>query len=68
MYMPDPEKNNLLQNGGEEKKDIPNDSDSIAESYKQAEKDLKQDLDLTPIPDPADDLDEGELARFEDEE
>ncbi len=33
-----------------------------------AEADIKKDLDLTPLPGPADDLDEGELARFEGED
>ena len=39
-----------------------------AEALKQAEKDIKKDRDISPKPDPAADLDEGELARFEGEE
>lgn len=35
---------------------------------KAAEADIEKDLDLTPPPDPADDLDEGELARLEGED
>jgi hypothetical protein len=35
---------------------------------KAAEEDIKKDLDLTPPPDPANDLDEGELARLEGED
>ena len=33
-----------------------------------AEADIEHDLDLTPPPDPGDDLDEGELARLEGED
>jgi hypothetical protein len=33
-----------------------------------AEADMEKDLDLTPPPDPADGLDEGELARLEGED
>ena len=35
---------------------------------KAAEADIQKDLDLTPPEDPADDLDEGELARLEGED
>ena len=35
---------------------------------KAAEADIEKDLDLTPPPDPGDDLDEGELARLEGED
>ena len=41
---------------------------NIAEAMKQAEKDISKDPDLSNEPDPADDLDEGELARLEGEE
>jgi len=34
-------------------------------AHKAAEADISKDLDLTPPPDPATDLDEGELARLE---
>ena len=37
-------------------------------AHKAAEADIAKDLDLTPPPDPAEDLDEGELARFEGED
>jgi hypothetical protein len=39
----------------------------ILEAHTQAEKDIAKDLDLTNKPDPAADLDEGELARLEGE-
>ena len=66
--MPGTEKNTLQQNTGEEKPDTPNDADSIAESFKQAEKDIKKDPDMATKPNPTDDPDKGELARFEGEE
>lgn len=43
------------------------DNDTNA-AEKAAEADMKKDLDLTPPPDPGDDLDEGELARLEGED
>lgn len=43
------------------------DNDTKA-AEKAAEADMKKDLDLTPPPDPGDDLDEGELARLEGED
>jgi hypothetical protein len=42
-----------------------NDTKAAEES---AEADIEKDLDLTPPKDPADDLDEGELARLEGED
>jgi len=43
------------------------DNDTKA-AEKVAEADIEKDLDLTPPPDPGDDLDEGELARLEGED
>lgn len=43
------------------------DNDTNA-AEKAAEADMKKDLDLTPPPDPGEDLDEGELARLEGED
>jgi len=43
------------------------DNDTNA-AEKSAEADIEKDLDLTPPPDPGDDLDEGELARLEGED
>jgi hypothetical protein len=42
-------------------------SNDSAAAEKSAEADIEKDLDLTPPADPADDLDEGELARLEGE-
>ncbi len=44
-----------------------NDNDTKA-AENAAEADIKKDLDLTPPKDPADDLDEGELAQLEGED
>ena len=58
MYlMPDKEQEILKQQHS--------DNDTNA-AEKAAEADMKKDLDLTPPPDPGDDLDEGELARLVD--
>jgi hypothetical protein len=43
----------------------PKDEKVIA-AHEQAEKDMEQDGDLNNKPEPIDDLDEGESARFED--
>ncbi len=40
--------------------------DVIAAAHDEAEKDIEQDAELSFDPRPEDDLDEGELARFED--
>jgi hypothetical protein len=42
--------------------------EKVTEALKQAETDMEQDPDLSTEPDPAGDLDEGELARLEGEE
>lgn len=42
--------------------------DATKAAEKAAEADIEKDLDLTPPPDPGDDLDEGELARLEGED
>ncbi len=44
------------------------DKELITEAYKQAEKDIEKDPDLSTKPEAGDDLDEGELARLEGED
>lgn len=44
------------------------DKEITAEAHDQAEKDISNDPDLSPAPDPGADLDEGELARLEGED
>ncbi len=41
------------------------DIDPINDAYKEAERDIEKDPDLNAVPQPGDDLDEGELARLE---
>ncbi len=43
-------------------------NEKVTEALEQAETDMEQDPDISTEPDPADDLDEGELARLEAEE
>ena len=45
-----------------------NNSNDTNAAEKAAEEDIQKDLDLTPSPDPADDLNEGELAQLEGED
>ncbi len=45
-----------------------NQDEKVTEALEQAETDMEQDPDLSTKPDPAADLDEGELARLEGEE
>jgi len=41
--------------------------DSVIAAHTEAEKDIEEDGELSLKPEPIDDLDEGERARFEDE-
>ena len=41
--------------------------EKVTAAHDQAEKDIEQDDELNMAPDPTADLDEGEMARFEDE-
>jgi hypothetical protein len=43
-------------------------NESTVAAHKAADQDIEQDPDLSPIPSPGDDLDEGELARLEGDE
>ncbi|HEV8084366.1 MAG TPA: hypothetical protein VGP55_14260 [Chitinophagaceae bacterium] len=47
---------------------IPDNNEHVTEAHEQAEKDIEMDPDLSLKPEPADDLDEGELARLEGED
>ncbi len=54
------------KNISSEKKDAS--KDAVNEAHTQAEKDIEKDSELNLEPKPADDLDEGELAKFEAED
>ena len=41
--------------------------DAVIAAHDEAEKDMEKDEDLGRVPEPIDDLDEGESARFEDD-
>lgn len=56
------------QHNAEGRKGNQNDPEHTSEALKQAEKDINNDPDFSPEPDPAADLDEGELARLEGED
>jgi hypothetical protein len=45
-----------------------NDAENTSAALQQAEKDISKDPELSSEPDPAADLDEGELARLEGED
>ena len=51
-----------------ESKGAQTDDENTGDALKQAEKDISKDPDLSPEPDPAKDLEEGELARLEGEQ
>jgi hypothetical protein len=61
-----------MQNTGSKsahnKTDQQKENESIIAAHKEADKDMELDADLSPKPEAADDLDEGELARLEGEE
>lgn len=59
---------NSRQNHAADKDGSLGNTENTSEALQQAEKDISNDPDLTPEPDPAADLDEGELARLEGEE
>ena len=61
------DKNNQ-QNSAEDDRDNSTREGNTAEAMKQAERDISKDTDLSNESDPADDFDEGELARLEGEE
>ncbi len=63
-----PEKKSSQQNKKIKKENATEADDPITQAHKLAEKDIEADPDLHTQPEPGDDLDEGELARFEGED
>ena len=59
---------NINSKSSGNKSDQQKENESIAAAHREAAMDIEQDPDLSPKPEPADDLDEGELARLEGEE
>jgi hypothetical protein len=65
--MGDTGKSSDKQNNAADKQDTrTGDKETVAEAHEQADKDIEKDPDFQP--DPAADLDEGELARLEGED
>jgi hypothetical protein len=63
-----PEKKSSEQNK-ETKKETANEADDpVTKAHRLAVEDIEADPDLNTQPEPGDDLDEGELARFEGED
>ena len=58
----------MSENNTPEKNASQHDKDPVNNAYKQAEKDIEKDPELNAVPEPGDDLDEGELARLEGED
>ncbi len=55
-----------VRNNPQPRPEVAAEKETVAAAHNQAEKDMEEDDDLNAKPSPADDLDEGELARFED--
>ena len=62
------QKKSFKQNKKGKKVKTINKYEPVVEAHKQAEKDIDNDPDLSTLPEPGDDLDEGELARLEGED
>lgn len=55
-----------VRNNPEPRPEVAAEKENVIAAHDQAEKDMEEDDDLNSKPGPEDDLDEGEMARFED--
>ncbi len=55
-----------VRNNPQPRPEIAAEKETVTAAHNQAEKDMETDDDLNTKPAPEDDLDEGEMARFED--
>lgn len=55
-----------VRNTPQPRPEIAAEKETVIAAHDQAEKDMEEDDDLNSQPDPTADLDEGEMARFED--
>jgi len=55
-----------VRNTPQTRPEVAAEKETVTAAHDQAEKDIEQDDELTIDPRPEDDLDEGEIARFED--
>lgn len=56
-----------VRNVPQQRPELAAQKDAVTVAHEEAEKDMEQDDDLNSKPAPEDDLDEGEMARFEDQ-
>jgi hypothetical protein len=56
-----------VRNTPETRPEVAAEKETVIAAHDQALKDMEEDADLNSKPNPAKDLDEGEMARFEDE-
>lgn len=54
-----------VRNNPQPRPEVAAEKETVIAAHDQAEKDMEQDEDLNTNPSPSDDLDEGEMARFE---
>lgn len=54
-----------VRNNPQPRPEVAAEKETVIAAHDQAEKDMEQDEDLNMNPSPSDDLDEGEMARFE---
>ncbi len=64
--MPLNDKTPEVRNNPQARPEIIAEKETVIAAHDQAEKDMENDDDLNTQPDPSADLDEGEMARFED--
>jgi hypothetical protein len=64
--MPLNDKTPEVRNSPQARPEIIAEKETVIAAHDQAEKDMENDDDLNTQPDPAADLDEGEMARYED--
>ncbi len=64
--MPLNDKTPEVRNSPQARPEIIAEKETVIAAHDQAEKDMENDDDLNIQPDPAADLDEGEMARYED--
>lgn len=64
--MPLNDKTPEVRNNPQPRPEIVAEKEIVIAAHNQAEKDMENDDDLNSTPDPTADLDEGEMARFED--
>lgn len=55
-----------VRNQPQPRPEVAAEKENVIAAHDQAEKDMEEDPDLNAKPSPADDLDEGEIARYED--